>query len=45
MYYLSLIISIPATHKDKIYKYGYIPLDTKILKNKNYLYKQYFDYF
>lgn len=45
MYYLSLIISIPATHKDKIYKYGYIPLDTKILKIKNYLYNQYFDYF
>ncbi|WP_073552119.1 MULTISPECIES: hypothetical protein [Elizabethkingia] len=45
MYYLSLIISIPAAHKDKIYQYGYIPLDTEILKSKNYLYKQYFDYF
>ncbi|MCT4118348.1 hypothetical protein ACH34E_06985 [Elizabethkingia anophelis] len=45
MYYLSLIISVPATHKDKIYKYGYIPLNATSLRQKNYLYKQYFDYF
>ncbi|MEN5132574.1 hypothetical protein [Elizabethkingia anophelis] len=45
MYYLSLIISIPATHKDKIYKYGYVQLYSELLKKKYSYYTKYFDYF
>lgn len=45
LYYLSLIMSIPASHKDKIYLWGYVPLDSKILKKNNYLYYKYFEYF
>ncbi|REC62934.1 hypothetical protein DRF65_08955 [Chryseobacterium pennae] len=45
LYYLSLIISVPARKKDKIYKYGYVPLFAQALKDKNYRYKEYFKYF
>ncbi|WP_312286405.1 hypothetical protein [Chryseobacterium gleum] len=45
LYYLSLIISIPASYKDKVYLWGFVPLDSRELKKKNYLYKQYFKYF
>lgn len=45
MYYLSLIISIPARKKDKIYKWGFVPLDSKLLEKIYYKYNWYFDYF
>lgn len=45
LYFLSLIMSIPASHKDKIYTWGYVPLNSKILKKKSYLYNKYFEYF
>lgn len=45
LYYLSLIISVPAGKKGKIYKYGYVPLFAQALKDKNYKYKEYFKYF
>lgn len=45
LYFLSLLISIPATKKDKIFLYGYIPLDSKILRKISSNYNKYFDYF
>lgn len=45
LYYLSLIISVPAGKKDKIYRDGYVPLFAQALKDKNYRYKEYFKYF
>ena len=45
LYFLSLLISIPATKKDKIFLNGYIPLDSKILRKINSNYNKYFDYF
>ncbi|MDN4014899.1 hypothetical protein QX233_20730 [Chryseobacterium gambrini] len=45
MYYLSLIISIPTRKKDKIYKWGYVPLSSRLLEKKYYKYTRYFDYF
>lgn len=45
LYFLSLLISIPATKKDKIFFNGYIPLDSKILRKINSNYYKYFDYF
>ncbi|WP_419870594.1 hypothetical protein [Chryseobacterium sp. CT-SW4] len=45
MYYLSLIISIPARKKDKVYKWGYVPMSSRALEQKYYEYNLYFDYF
>lgn len=45
LYYLSLIMGIPATHKDKIYKWGFVNLDSRLLQKKYYRYNKYFDYF
>lgn len=44
-YFLSLVISIPAYKKDKTYLWGYVPMDSKCLRKKDYNYCKYFEYF
>lgn len=45
LYFLSLVISIPAYQKDKTYLWGYIPMDSQRLKRKDSNYSKYFKYF
>jgi len=45
LYFLSLVISIPAYQKDKTYLWGYIPMDSKRLRKKDSNYSKYFEYF
>lgn len=45
LYFLSLVISIPAYKKDKAYQYGFIPMDSQRLKKKDFNYNKYFEYF
>lgn len=45
LYFLSLVISIPAYQKDKTYLWGYIPMDSQRLKKKDSNYSKYFEYF
>ncbi|WP_076595908.1 hypothetical protein [Chryseobacterium sp. RU33C] len=45
LYFLSLVISIPAYKKDKAYQYGFIPMDSQRLKKKDSNYNKYFEYF
>lgn len=45
LYFLSLVISIPAYKKDKTYLWGYIPMDSRRLKKKDSNYNKYFEYF
>ncbi|ALR29117.1 hypothetical protein ATE47_00500 [Chryseobacterium sp. IHB B 17019] len=45
LYFLSLVISIPAYKKDKVYQNGFIPMNSTRLKKKDSNYNKYFDYF
>lgn len=45
LYFLSLVISIPAYQKDKTYLWGFIPMDSQRLKKKDSNYSKYFEYF
>ena len=45
LYFLSLVISIPAYQKDKTYLWGYIPMDSTLLRKKDSNYSKYFEYF
>ncbi|MDN3691182.1 hypothetical protein QWZ06_02335 [Chryseobacterium tructae] len=45
LYFLSLVISIPAYKKDKTYLWGYIPMDSRRLRKKDSNYNKYFEYF
>ncbi|KPH14982.1 hypothetical protein [Chryseobacterium sp. ERMR1:04] len=45
LYFLSLVISIPAYKKDKVYQDGFIPMDSQRLKKKDSSYSKYFEYF
>jgi hypothetical protein len=45
LYFLSLVISIPAYKKDKVYQNGFIPMNSTRLKKKDSNYSKYFDYF
>lgn len=45
LYFLSLVISIPAYKKDKIYQNGFIPMDSQRLKKKDCNYNKYYEYF
>ncbi|MDR6369404.1 hypothetical protein J2795_000359 [Chryseobacterium bernardetii] len=45
LYFLSLVISIPAYKKDKTYLWGFIPMDSTRLKKKDSNYSKYFEYF
>lgn len=45
LYFLSLVISIPAYQKDKTYLWGFVPMDSQRLKKKDSNYSKYFEYF
>lgn len=45
LYFLSLIISIPQTKKDRIFVGGFVPIYSKLLEKISYDYKKYYDYF
>ncbi len=45
LYFLSLVISIPAYQKDKTYLWGYVPMDSTRLRKKDSNYSKYFEYF
>ncbi|PZU00483.1 MAG: hypothetical protein DI622_21955, partial [Chryseobacterium sp.] len=45
LYFLSLVISIPAYKKDKVYQNGFVPIYSQWLKKKDSNYNKYFDYF